>query len=454
MQFELTKEFLETVELAIEEKDTQFLIETFNEEMYAADIAQVLYELNNEQCIYLVSLLDTDQAAEVISHVDDETRKSFLKNFDSEKIAIFLKYIDSDDAVDLVNELAVKEREEVIAFIEKFDKEKAAHILDLLRYDEGTAGAIMAKELIKANINWTIKQCIEELRKQSEQSKGKASSVYVVDDEERLLGRLSLKKMIIANDKTLVKDIFDEDVFSVESYLSTDEVVDMMEKYDLVAIPVVNIQNRLIGRITIDDVVDIIQDRAEKDRQAMTGISDDIEEDDSIWKLSKARLPWLLIGMFGGLLGAKFIGLFESQLLLVPAMAFFIPLITATGGNVGVQSSSIIVQSLANKTFFADNIGLRLFKVFLVAIVNGLAISVLVFLFVMFLGQGEKLALVVSLALLFVTLLASLMGTITPLILDRFGINPAMASGPFITTANDLLGLAVYFATASLLFHI
>ncbi len=449
MQIELTKEFIDQVKDAVDNQYSAFLKETF-EDFYPTDAAEIMYELDTNECIYIINQIDEDFAAEVISYIDPVTRKGFLKNFDSEHIASYLKFIDSDDAVDIINELAVKQREEVIAHIERVNKEAAAYILELLRYEEDVAGGIMAKELIKAYIHWNVKQCIEEIRRQAENVE-RFYSVYVVDENEILLGIVSVKKLLLSQDYTTVKDIYDPDIICVESYRETEEVADMMEKYDLEAIPVVNVQGKLLGRITIDDVVDVIKERAERDRQAMTGISEDIEEDDNVWMLSRARLPWLVIGMLGGLLGARFIGLFEASLALVPAMAFFIPLITATGGNVGVQSSSIVVQSLASKSLMLDSLGQRLLRVLFVAVINGLVLAALVFGFNTVLGEKTNLAFVVSIALFCVVMLASLMGTITPIILDKLGINPALASGPFITTANDLLGLAVYFLVANML---
>jgi magnesium transporter len=311
----------------------------------------------------------------------------------------------------------------------------------------------MAKEFVMANINWNVKLCIDEIRNQTVNLE-KLYTVYVIDENEALVGRVSLKKIILGTDYTKISEIYEDDVMYVETWMSSEEVADIMQKYDLDSIPVVNVQKKLVGMVTIDDVVDIIKDRQEVDRQAMAGITEDIEEDDSVWMLTRARLPWLLIGMIGGLTGASLIGMFEQNLVLIPAMAFFIPLITATGGNVGVQSSSIVVQSLANRTFFAQNIAYRLLKVLLVGLINGLVLSGLVFGANLFLGQPIQLALVVSIALLSVVLLASVMGTVTPLLLDHYGINPAVASGPFITTTNDLLGLAVYFSVASLLYSI
>lgn len=452
MSFEITREFIDKIEEAVKNQAVNLIKEIF-EDMYAEDASLVLYELNTEECKFIIENLDLDFAAEIISSVDDDTRKSFLKNFNSEKIASFLKFIESDDCADILNDLTFIESEEVLAYIEKDDKEKALHITDLLRYEEDVAGGLMAKELIKANINWNLNQCIEEIRRQTE-NVGKCYSVYVVNDDDKLLGRVSLKKIVLSTEATIIKDIYDEDIISVESHLPADEVAEIMQKYDLEAIPVVNTQGKLLGRITIDDIMDFVTEQTELDIQAMTGVSEKIEEDDSVWMLSRARLPWLMIGMAGGLTGAMFMGQYEKELAIIPAMAFFIPLITATGGNVGVQSSAIVVQSLASNALKTDSYLWRMFRVFIVAIINGLVLSLLVFGFNMLIGNPTILATVVSVSLFCVIILASFLGTTTPLILDKIGINPALASGPFITTANDLLGLAVYFMLANHLYHL
>ncbi len=450
MVFELSKEYVERLKEAIDNKDADFIIESM-EGVNPADISTLLYELNQEESKFVIDSLDTEIGAEIINDLDEDDRSKFLKNFNSVEIAGFVNYLDSDDAADILNELPVKAREEVLAGIE--NEEKAAHILDLLRYDEDCAGGLMAKELIKANVNWTIIQCIEEIRRQAENVE-KMYSVYVVDNREKLLGRVSLKRIILSEDNTLIADIYDDDLVSVETYLDEREVASVMQKYDLEAVPVVNVQGKLVGRITIDDVVDVMRELADEERQIMSGISEDVEEDDTIWVLSRARLPWLIIGMVGGLMGAEFISIFEADIALIPAMAFFIPLITATGGNVGIQSSSIVLQSLASRYILEDSYTKRLAKVFLVAVLNGIVLAILVFGANMLFGKEFTLAVVVSIALFSVVLLASFMGTITPLVLDKFGINPALASGPFITTANDLLGLAVYFSVAHLLYNL
>ncbi|ELR68223.1 Mg/Co/Ni transporter MgtE [Fulvivirga imtechensis AK7] len=447
VQFELSNEFRERFQRAVDEKDESFIKESL-QGVNPADISTLLHEFDTEDSKYVIDLLPLETRAEIINDLDEDIREKFLKVFEPNELTEIVNHLDSDDAVDILNELPIKEREEVIANLD--NEEKEANILDLLRYDEDVAGGLMAKELIKANVNWTVVQCIEEIRRQAENVQ-KVYSVYVVDDNDRLLGRVSLKRIILADDKKKIADIYEPGLVSVETYMSEEEVAQVMRKYDLEAVPVVNMQGKLLGRITIDDVVDVITELADEERQIMSGISGDVEEADSVWMLSRARLPWLIIGIIGGLINARLIGVFEDDLLRITAIAFFIPLIQATGGNVGIQSSSIVVQSLANPSVFNDSMVKRLVKVFLVAALNGIMLSLLVYGVNMITGGSQDLSFVVSIALFSVVLIASFMGTITPLVLDKFGFNPALASGPFITTTNDLLGLAIYFYTVHLM---
>ncbi|MCF6353245.1 MAG: magnesium transporter [Cyclobacteriaceae bacterium] len=446
--FELTREYADSLRQAIEREDNDFILQSL-EGVNPADITETLEGFTTDESKHIINLLDTQIGAEVISNLEEDTLKRFLRVFSPEGIASYIDYIDSDDAADILNELPLKVREEVISALT--NTEKADHIVDLMRYDEDVAGGIMAKELIKANLNWTVEQTTEEIRDQAE-NVAKLFSVYVVDDKNKLLGRVSLKKMLLARRGTLIKDIYDEDVISVKTYDEEEEVVAVMKKYDLEAIPVVNMQNNLMGRITIDDIVDVMTEQAEEERQLMAGISEDVEEDDSIWMLTRARIPWLVIGLIGAFFGAEVIGLFESDIAAIPIMAAFIPLITATAGNVAIQSSSIVVQSLANKSVFQDSSAKRLFKVVVVALLNGLLLAILAFAISYFRRGDLNISIIVAIALTCVVLLASLSGTITPIILDKFDVNPAAASGPFITTFNDILGLAVYFTVAHILF--
>jgi magnesium transporter len=304
--------------------------------------------------------------------------------------------------------------------------------------------------LIKARSDWSVVQCVEEIRKQAE-NVTKFYAVYVVDDQDKLLGRVALQKLILSDSKTIVKDIYDDDVVSVETYMEDLEVAEIMKKYDMESVPVVNSQGQLVGRITIDDVVDVITEQAEEERQIMSGISENVEEDDTVWKNTRARLPWLLIGILGGMLSARFMGFFEMELAKMAAIAFFVPLIQATGGNVGIQSSSLVVQSLVSPSFVDEGLYRRLSKVFSVALLNGFFLSVIVLGATILLFGNQRLSFVVSIALFGVVIFSSFVGTITPLILNRLGFNPALASGPFITTTSDLLGLSVYFLTIHLL---
>ncbi|WP_026997986.1 magnesium transporter [Flectobacillus major] len=441
MPFELTKEYLEKIQAAISQQDDTF-IKLEMEELFPADITSILYELDGDESRYLVTLLDTKLAAEIIVNLDPNDRKKFLKNFSSQEIAEYVNLLDSDDAVDMLNEQPVNIREEVIAFLK--DREQARFIIDLMHYDEDCAGGLMQKELVKINVKQSVTECVEEIRRQAEDVEN-VYSVYVVDDDNTLLGRASLKKIILAKRGSKIADIYTEDIVSVKTTAKGEEVADIMQKYDLDAVPVVNIQGRLLGRITIDDVVDFITEQAQEDVQAMAGISEDVEEDDSVWMLVRSRLPWLLAGMTGSFMAAKIIGIFDGEVSNTPALAAFIPLIGSTGGNVGIQSSALIVQSLADKSGINTSLGDRLRKMLVVALMNGLIAATFAFLGTLVLEHENNISLVMSLSIFSIVMLASLMGTITPLVLNRFNINPAVASGPFITTTNDLLGYGVYF---------
>ena len=446
VEFELTKEFRDRFQQALDEKDDDFIRSSLGN-VKSADITALLYEFNAEESKYVMDLLPLELQSEIINDLDPDTRKKYLRIYPPGTIAIFLNLLASDDTADILHELPVKEREEVLA---QLDAELRIQVIELMRYEANVAGGLMAKELIKARINWTVVQCVEEIRKQAE-NVSKFYQVYVVDENDKLLGKVALQDLIISDARKIVADIYEKDIVSVQTYQEDWQVAEVMRKYDLESVAVVNFQEQLVGRITIDDVVDVITEQAEEERQIMAGISEDVEEDDSIWRNTRARLPWLLIGIVGGLMNAKFMGLFEDELSRVTSIAFFIPLIQATGGNVGIQSSSLIVQSLANPDFVDEGLWNRLVKVFFVALLNGMVLAGLVFGANVLLYSETQLSMVVSAALFSVILFASFVGTITPLILNRFGFNPALAAGPFITTTNDLLGLTIYFFTVHLM---
>lgn len=446
IEFELTKEFRDRFQEALDSRDAGF-IKNILADVKAADITALLYEVNADEWKYVLDLLPIDLQSQIINDLDPDIRKNYLKTYEPGDIAAFLNLLDSDDVADILHELPVKVREQVLSAL---GAELRGQVTELLRYEENVAGGLMAKELMKARVDWTVVRCIEEIRKQAE-NVSKFYTVYVVDDHDHLIGRAALQDLIISDARKVVGDICERDIVSVQTYQEDWEVAEIMRKYDLESVPVLNVQGYLVGRITIDDVVDVITEQAEEERQLMTGISEDVEEDDSVWRNSRARLPWLLIGITGGLMNAKFMGLFEGELSRVTAIAFFTPLIQATGGNVGIQSSSLVVQSLANPNFVDEGLWKRLLKVFSVALFNGFFLSALVLGANIVLFGEYPLSLVVSIALFSVVIFASFVGTVTPMVLNRYGYNPALAAGPFITTINDLLGLTVYFFTVHLL---
>ena len=456
MKFELTNNFKEKLKVEIESQNIDFIKKSFLEVSYA-DIAELLYEFNSNDSKYVLDNIDLETSSKIISELDDDTRENFLKIYSSKEIADVLKVIDSDDGADILLDLSADKREDVLINI--VDKEKSKNLKDLIKYDEEVAGGLMAKELVKCNIDWKINQCIELIRKQAKKV-SQIYSVYVTDSKGRLKGKVSLKDIILSNDNSRVKDIYDDFVVSVDAHMNQEEVAQIMQKYDLTVLPVINKRNKLIGRITIDDVVDVITESAEEERQIMSGITSDVEEDDSIFKLSNARLPWLIIGIFGGLFGAFFLGSFESKYFegseVFISLSFFIPLIMATAGNVGIQSSSIVIQTLSSPSSFEISISQRLTRVILVSILNGIVLSLLVYGGLLLFDNlnfldfeiYSKTAKIVSVSLFSIVLVSSLLGTITPIILDKLKFNPALASGPFITTTNDLMALAIYFVVA------
>jgi magnesium transporter len=444
-EFELTTEFRDRFQQALDEKDSAFIFSSL-EEVNPADITTLLYEFTSDESKYVLNLLPLQTRSRIIKDLDADTRKNFLSVYTTEELTDIINQLDSDDAADILNELPIKTSEEIIALL---DSDLKAQVIDLLRYDENIAGGLMAKELIRARANWTVVECIDEIRKQAEHET-KFYAVWVVDEHDRLLGSVALQKLILTDSKTLVKDIYDE-VVSVETYMEDREVAEIMKKYDLESVPVVNVQGQLVGRITVDDVLDVITEQAEEERQLMSGITEDVEEDDSIWRNVRARLPWLLIGIFGGMLSARFMGFFEQELAKITAIAFFVPLIQATGGNVGIQSSGLVVQSLVNPDYMDEGLWKRLSKVFTVALLNGLLLSLIVLGSTYLFFNNDRLSIIVSFALFCVVLFSSFVGTVTPLLINRLGFNPALASGPFITTMSDLLGLTTYFLTVQVL---
>ncbi len=447
IQFQLTDELIEKVELLIENQSDKELSKLLDEFHYA-DIAEILDELNLEEAMYVIKLLDSETTAEILMELDEDNREKVLKNLSSKEIAEEVEELDTDDAADIIAELSEQRQQEVISHIE--DEEHKEEIRELLAYDEDTAGGLMAKELVKVYDTWTVAGCLRRIRGQAEEVT-RVHSVYVVNKQEKLVGRLSLKDLIVAKNEQKIADIYISNVDYVNEHDEAEDVARVMQKYDLEAIPVVDDNHKLLGRITIDDIVDVMKEEAEKDYQLAAGITSDVEADDSIWELTKARLPWLLIGMFGGLGAASIISGFSGAMNTYPALMLFIPLIQATAGNVGVQSSAIVVQGLANNSIDGKILS-RLFKEFFLGLVNGLAIAAIVLLISHFVFETTYYeSLTICIALIAVIIMAALIGTFVPIFLDKRGVDPAVATGPFITTSNDVFGILIYFLIAKLI---
>ena len=410
--------------------------------LHIADIAEIIDDLSIDNAHFLFDLIEEEKSAPVLVELEDDKLEEILSDLTAKEIAEeVIDNLESDDAADVIGKLSQDKKEEVLALIE--DIERASNINDLLTYPEDTAGGLMAKELIKVNENWTTIQCLKEMRKQAEDLK-EVYTIYVVDDNDKLLGILSLRKLLLIERATAIKDIIFTEIISVKATEDDKHVANIMNKYDLIALPVVDDLNRLIGRITIDDVMDVAKDEAEKDYQMASGISEDVESSDTAWELTRARLPWLLIGMIGGLLGAKVIGIFDLSGDNFE-LAFFIPLIAAMGGNVGVQSAAIVVQGLANDSLKMENIFQKLVKELGVGLLNGIICSIIILGAAFSLGYSLALSLTVSISLFAVIVFAAVFGTFIPLTLEKYNIDPALATGPFITTVNDVLGLFIYF---------
>jgi magnesium transporter len=447
---ELTKEYIDGLKVVIDRKDREKATEILSH-LHPADIAELYKELSLKEATYLYLLLDGEKAADVLMELEDDDRRKFLKELPNKLIAQrFINEMDSDDAVELMRDLDEERQEEILSHID--DVEQAGDIIDLLRYDEDTAGGLMGTEMIVVNENWSMPHCIEEMRKQAEdEDMDEIYNVYVVDDDERLRGVLPLQQLITSPSVSKIKHVMQKDPVSVHDNAATEEVVELISKYDLVSLPVTDSIGRLLGHITVDDVIDEVKEHHERDYQLASGISQDVETSDNVLLQTAARLPWLLFGMIGGLSNSIILGGFENAFAANPKMALFIPLIGATGGNVGVQSSAIVVQGLANNSLKHGHILRQALKEVAVALINAAIISLIVFIYNYFTLGNQQITLSVSISLFAVVMFASAFGTLVPMMLDKFNINPAIATGPFISITNDTIGMLIYMATTSLL---
>ena len=446
--FELSNELIEKVSQLISKRKNSE-IKKIVDGFHYADLAEIIDELDENQRIYLIKLIDSDKTSDILTELDEDVREKILKTLSPKEIAVEIKEMDSDDAADILDELTDERKEKVISLIK--DENITENIRELLSYDEDSAGGLMAKELISVYENWSVLKCLREIRKQAENIT-RVHSIYVLNRKNELIGRLSLKDLITSPSKSKIKQIYIPKVDFVHVDDSGEEVAKIMSKYDLEAIPVVDDQKQLQGRITIDDIVDLIKDEAEEDYLLAAGISNDVEADDSIFELTKARLPWLILGLFGGLGSVFILESYESIMSTksLRALFFYTPLIAAMAGNVGVQSSAIVVQGLANDVI-KDSLISRLFKEISLTILNGIILGGLIILFGFIIEQPIDMSITISVSMILVIIVAALIGTSVPIILNRLGIDPAIATGPFITTGNDIIGILLFFYIAKII---
>lgn len=439
---EFNEEYIERLREIIRNRDDEAARRELAD-MHPADIAELYQKLDLDEAEYLINLLEGDTAADVLMELDEEDRRKLLSDMSAEDIAKdFIDHLDTDEAVDLIQELDEEERDEILAHID--DVQQAGDIIDLLNYEEDTAGGMMGKEMIVVNENWSMPECIKQMRMQAEDM-DEIYYVYVVDNERRLKGILPLKKLITHPSVSKIKNVMETEPVSVKTDTPIDDVALDFEKYDLVAMPVVDSIGRLVGRITVDDVMDEVRESSERDYQLASGISSDIDADDSILAQTKARIPWLLIGIGAGILASIILAAFENQLAAVTALALFIPIIGGTGGNVGVQASAIVVQSLANGTLEIKQFATQLGKEVLIGLLNATIISAVVLVYNLLTMPSElAVTLSVTVSLFIVVMFATILGTVVPLTLEKLNINPALATGPFIQIFNDILGLLIY----------
>ncbi len=446
MSFEISNELISQVKhlIKIEGDDN---LQGMLSEIHYADIAEIISELSLKEATYLIKLLDSERTSEALMELEEDFRERILEQLSEKEIAEELEEMDTDDAADVVAELPEERAEKVIAELE--DEKLVEDIKELLAYEEDTAGGLMAKELVKVKDTWTVAGCVREMRRQAEKVT-RVHSIYVVNKKGKLIGRLSLKDLLTAPAKSHISDIFIPKVDYVHVHTEGEEVARVMQKYDLEAIPVVDDDGILMGRVTIDDIVDFIKDEAEKDYQMAAGISQDVEADDNVWELTRARLPWLILGLFGGLGSVFIMEGFEEALTKFKELFFFTPLIAAMAGNVGVQSSAIIVQGLANDNV-KGSLLTRLVKEISLSLISGVTLGVLVIIFGVVTNMDIAFSLTIALSMLCVIIVAALIGTFVPIILNKKGIDPAIATGPFITTSNDIFGIFLFFYIAKLM---
>lgn len=439
------KETVENISELISQQADGFL-KNILASIHEADIAKIMGYLSPEERAYLFRLLDAKRASQVMVGMDPASRESLIKRLKESRLSEVIDEMDSDDATDVVTELPDELAERVLRAIDRQDSEE---VTELLEYEKDTAGGIMAKEFVSVNQNASAEEAINEIRRKAEEV-GELYNVYVVDDNGLLVGVLSLKKLLLANPGKKVAEIMNPDVISVDVDMDQEEVARVVRRYDLVSVPVVDRKGRLVGRITVDDIVDVLEEEASEDISTMAGITDEEVLETSSFRASRFRLPWLLFAFAGELITGFVISQFESSLKNILSLVFFVPIIMAMGGNAGTQSAVIVVRGLATGEIGLVGTRRRLLKEFRIALLNGFFCSSLIFVVVSLWLKNPKIGLVIGLAMMLVMVNAVVVGATIPFLLRRLRIDPAVATGPFITTSNDVIGLLVYLGMATI----
>ena len=453
---EINKEYIEKLNDIIDQQNEEAL-KLEIKDLHPADIAEIVEDLDTDEALFLLRLVDEEVAADVLIELDEDQRHDLLEQMPNESIARKLELMDANDAVDVIQELDEEDREDVIKHID--DVEQAGDIVDLLQYGEDTAGGHMSTEMIVVQENMSMPDCIKAMREQAEDM-DEIYNIYVVDEDNRLKGIFPLKKTITNPSASKIKHVMEPNPISVKTDTPIEDVALDFEKYDLVAMPVVDSIGRLVGRITVDDIMDEVREQSERDYQLASGIAGDIETGDSVWTQVKARIPWLFIGIVGGIANALILDGDSdgtSWQTVLPGMALFIPLIGGTGGNVGTQSSAIVVQGLANGSLELKHAGKHILKEIGVALINATIIAGLVLLYNLIwpaddnVQKAQITTMAVTISLFGVVLFASVFGTFVPIVLEKLKIDPAIATGPFVTVTNDIVGMIIYMVVSSAL---
>ena len=431
------------------QKGDQTSLRRLIDPMRAADVADLVEHLNPEERIYLFESLEPESAGDVFVEIEGPVQEKILSDLDNQAITEIVEELDSDDAADLVGDLPVERAKQII---ETLDDEVSDEIERLLPYPEDTAGGIMALEFVAVHEDDTLGQAIDVIRAKREDVVN-FFYLFVLDDFGRLVGVVSLKDLVVEPADRKIREIMNPEVISVPVHLDQEEVAQLFKKYDLVTVPVVDDNHRLVGRITHDDIIDVLEEEADEDISLMAGvIHQEIAEESSL-KISRARLPWLVAGLFGGVLAAAVINEFETALQKIITLAFFIPVIMAMGGSSGTQAATVIVRGMATGDINIINIGKRLWVELRVSFINGIICGIILGIIVSFWLSNVPLGVVVAVSLVIIVLSSGFIGAAVPLILNKLHIDPALATGPFVTTLNDILSLLIYLGMVTIFFR-